>query len=244
VRICIGPGNPQPFAASFAAAVNFGATPSIRQRILLRRYNYRHTRRLLVGVVVLILLLTSARFKGWWPFERTLSARAGAARDTVLRAAIPPGHYTLTGRVVYVADGDTVTLKSALSTHRIRLDSIDAPEKGRPPAQPGQPYAEAARQYLAKLAKDQTLEAICYEKDQYGRELCALILSDGRSLNRLQVQAGYAWAYTANRGYYLRDPAMPALERQARQASRGLWAQVDAVPPWKWRYDCWKQHRC
>ncbi|CPO98018.1 nuclease [Bordetella pertussis] len=52
------------------------------------------------------------------------------------------------------------------------------------------------------------------------------------------------WAYTARRGDYLRDPAMPGLQRQAREAGRGLWAQSGAIEPWKWRYDCWRQRRC
>ncbi|CPJ16682.1 nuclease [Bordetella pertussis] len=43
---------------------------------------------------------------------------------------------------------------------------------------------------------------------------------------------------------HLRDPAMPGLQRQAREAGRGLWAQSGAIEPWKWRYDCWRQRRC
>ena len=89
-----------------------------------------------------------------------------------------------------------------------------------------------------------TLTAQCYEKDQYGRDVCALILEDGRSANRLQVEAGYAWAYTARKGDYLRDKAMPDLQRQAKDAGRGLWVQQGAMQPWKWRYDCWRQRQC
>ncbi|CFE02759.1 nuclease [Bordetella pertussis] len=37
---------------------------------------------------------------------------------------------------------------------------------------------------------------------------------------------------------------MPGLQRQAREAGRGLWAQSGAIEPWKWRYDCWRQRRC
>ena len=96
------------------------------------------------------------------------------------------------------------------------MDSIDAPEEGHGADQPGQPDAEASRKHLAELVAGKTLIAQCYEKDQYGREVCALILEDGRSANRLQVEAGYAWAYTARQGDYLRDQAMPDLQRQAR----------------------------
>lgn len=39
----------------------------------------------------------------------------------------------LTGRVVGVSDGDTLTLLDATNTqHKIRLSGIDSPEKGQP----------------------------------------------------------------------------------------------------------------
>jgi len=163
-------------------------------------------------------------------------------------ASAPPagagGAYEITGRVVDVADGDTVTLRTAAGPRRIRLDSIDAPEKGHGAAQPGQPYAEASRKHLAGLVADRELTARCFEADQYGRDVCQLPLADGSSANRAQVAAGYAWAYTARRGAYLRDRDLPALQRQARQAGLGLWAQPGAIEPWKWRYDCWRQRQC
>ncbi|WP_050857293.1 thermonuclease family protein, partial [Bordetella pertussis] len=157
---------------------------------------------------------------------------------------VPAGSYALTGPIVNVADGDTVTLRAPGGQRRIRMDSIDAPEEGHGNEQPGQPFAQASRQHLAGLVAGKTLTAQCYERDQFDRDVCALILPDGRSANRAQVEAGYAWAYTARRGDYLRDPAMPGLQRQAREAGRGLWAQSGAIEPWKWRYDCWRQRRC
>lgn len=170
----------------------------------------------------------------------TPSSRPGPA----LAGGIPAGSYTLTGAIVNVADGDTVTLRARDGQRRIRMDSIDAPEEGHGADQPGQPYAEASRKHLADLVAGKTLTAQCYEQDQYGRDVCALILDDGRSANRLQVEAGYAWAYTARKGAYLRDKALPGLQRQAKDAKRGLWAQPAAMQPWKWRYDCWRQRQC
>lgn len=170
----------------------------------------------------------------------TPSSRPGPA----LAGGIPAGSYTLTGAIVNVADGDTVTLRASDGQRRIRMDSIDAPEEGHGADQPGQPYAEASRKHLADLVAGKTLTAQCYEQDQYGRDVCALILDDGRSANRLQVEAGYAWAYTARKGAYLRDKALPGLQRQAKDAKRGLWSQPAAMQPWKWRYDCWRQRQC
>ncbi|MFC7555740.1 excalibur calcium-binding domain-containing protein [Pseudoroseomonas wenyumeiae] len=44
---------------------------------------------------------------------------------------------------------------------------------------------------------------------------------------------GAVWLYRQ----YNRDPALPPLEAEARQAKRGLWALPDSeqVPPWVWR---------
>ncbi len=44
---------------------------------------------------------------------------------------------SLTGKVVKVADGDSITVLDSTNTqHRIRLQGIDAPEKGQPYGNP------------------------------------------------------------------------------------------------------------
>lgn len=211
----------------------------------------------LTALVVALILAAAGALVNWFqdgqrpadrpapPVSSSASTPASSGRPGAVPAGgVPQGSYTLTGTIVNVADGDTVTLRAPDGQRRIRMDSIDAPEEGHGADQPGQPYAEASRQNLASLVAGKSLTAQCYETDQYGRDVCALILEDGRSANRLQVEAGYAWAYTARKGDYLRDKAMPDLQRQAKAAGRGLWVQQEAVQPWKWRYDCWRQRQC
>ncbi|SAI72487.1 nuclease [Bordetella ansorpii] len=152
--------------------------------------------------------------------------------------------YTLRGQVSDVADGDTVTLATAQGPRKIRLDSIDAPETGHGPGQPGQPFGEASRKHLASMVAGRRLSATCFESDPYDRHVCTLNLEDGSSANRAQVSSGYAWAYTARRGAYLRDKEMTRLQKVAREARQGLWSQPGAIEPWKWRYDCWRQRQC
>ncbi|WP_019938457.1 thermonuclease family protein [Bordetella sp. FB-8] len=193
------------------------------------------------AVSVLIMALAAALLQLLSPTTGGLGALHTSAPDS----PVPAGAYELAGKVINVADGDTVTLLTDDNTqHRIRLDSIDAPEKAHGSDQPGQLFAEQARRNLAAMVAGKRLRARCYETDRYKREVCALMLDDGSSVNRAQVQSGYAWAYTARHDAYLRDGAMPELQSQAKQAGLGLWAQQGPTAPWKWRYDCWRQQRC
>ncbi|HEV8072030.1 MAG TPA: thermonuclease family protein [Planctomycetaceae bacterium] len=64
------------------------------------------------------------------------------ALPSFIFAAIPEP-YTLIGKVVKIADGDTLTiLNSANAQHWIRLAGIDAPEKA-------QPFGTKSRENLA-----------------------------------------------------------------------------------------------
>ncbi len=75
------------------------------------------------------------------------------------------------GTVVGMADGDTLTLLDAgKTTHRIRIDGIDAPERT-------QAYGQRARQSLADLSQGRTAHANCPKNDRYGR---AVLPRDGR----------------------------------------------------------------
>jgi endonuclease YncB( thermonuclease family) len=67
----------------------------------------------------------------------SLLRRPGAAAATLICAAVvysaPLAAKTLTGCVVGIADGDTITVLDTYNkAHRIRLYGIDAPEKKQP----------------------------------------------------------------------------------------------------------------
>lgn len=147
--------------------------------------------------------------------------------------------YELSGRVVDVADGDTLTLLVGRERHRIRLSSIDAPETGHGRQRPGQPFGQAARKALADLVAGRTLTLRCFEQDRYERDVCDAPLSGARTANRAMVEAGMAWANRQGGGKYLRDEAVAGLERQARDRQLGLWRQPGAIAPWDWRWQCW-----
>ena len=59
-----------------------------------------------------------------------------------------------------------------------------------------------------------------------------MILPDGAILNRELVKAGMCWWY---RKYPPNDIILAGLEKEAREAKRGLWVEPNPVPPWEWR---------
>ncbi|MBV6273802.1 thermonuclease family protein [Alcaligenaceae bacterium CGII-47] len=152
--------------------------------------------------------------------------------------------YTLTGRVVNVADGDTFTLLVGRKRERIRMASIDAPETSHGSGRPGQNHAQASRKALAGWIAGQTFTLHCYEHDRYGRNICDVSLADGSTVNQKMVAEGWVWANRQGRDKYLRDRTLLGLEAKAREQGLGLWERHDAVAPWVWRYQCWQQGRC
>jgi len=151
--------------------------------------------------------------------------------------------YELTGKVIRVADGDTITLRSEQDNYRIRLASIDAPETGSGSKRPGQPYGNASREFLAEQVAGKTLTLDCYETDRYGRHICDVPLGD-YTANQLLVFAGMAWANRQGKDKYLRDRSLLELQQDAQDNKRGLWVEPNPVAPWQWRYDCWRKGRC
>lgn len=130
-------------------------------------------------------------------------------------------------RVSSVTDGDTVKLIVGGVIVRVRLDSIDAPEKR-------QPGGRESRQALRELLPNgSTVELFSKGEDRYKRTLGQIYLPDGTNVNARQVRNGQAWVFRR----YCRDHAywLP-LELEAQVHHRGLWATPGAVAPWDFRH--------
>jgi endonuclease YncB( thermonuclease family) len=128
------------------------------------------------------------------------------------------------GKLVKVLDGDTVEVLHDGKAERIRLAQIDCPEKG-------QPYGQAAKEYVLDIAALRIVSVQLNTVDRYGRGVGEVFLPDGSNLNELIVGAGYAWQYKR----YSNDYTYADLELAARVAKRGLWQEMNPVPPWEWR---------
>jgi len=59
-----------------------------------------------------------------------------------------------------------------------------------------------------------------------------VFLLDGTHVNHTLVKNGWCWWY---RKYAPGDTVLEALEKEAREGRKGLWADPHPVPPWEWR---------
>jgi endonuclease YncB( thermonuclease family) len=144
-----------------------------------------------------------------------------AAAALVIHVAALAGEFE--GMVVGIADGDT--LRVLVDRHEvvIRLDQIDAPEKG-------QAFGQRSRESLADLAFEKTVRVIDHGRDRYGRTIGTIFVDDV-NINDEQVRRGMAWVFVR----YVREPRLFEIERVAREEKRGLWVDRDPIPPWEWR---------
>jgi len=136
----------------------------------------------------------------------------------------------LRGRVVAVADGDTITvLTSAHLRERVRLAAIDAPESR-------QPFGAAAKRHLSALVFGAQVRVEYAKRDRYGR-IVGRVLRDGQDAGLAQIESGLAWhtlRYAREQPSAERS-AYAQAERAARSAALGLWAEPTPVAPWDWR---------
>jgi len=132
---------------------------------------------------------------------------------------------TLQGKVVHIADGDTLTVLVDHEQVKVRLAEIDAPESH-------QDYGQRAKQALGNPVFSKDVSVDYDRKDRYGRTIGRVHLGD-LDVNAEMVRSGYAWVYRQ----YAKDKSLYALEDEARAARRGLWASDVRVLPWEWRKD-------
>ena len=149
--------------------------------------------------------------------------------------AIPAGDDTT---VESVTDGDTIRVTGGV---RVRLIGIDTPETVDPRTSVQCFGPEASARMKATLPTG-TRVRLVYDVerlDRYGRTLAYVYrASDGDFVNAAMVRDGYASAYTVPPNVAHADEFV-ALQREARDANRGLWgacpvgapAPAPAAPP-------------
>jgi len=130
------------------------------------------------------------------------------------------------GKVVDVADGDTITVQRGPERIKIRLYGIDCPEDN-------QAFGENVKAFLSAQIFDKVVEIREMDVDRYKR-IVAIVSVGDLNINRHLVEYGYAWVY----GQYCKAEFCTEwlqLEVFARRLRRGLWGESNPVPPWEFR---------
>ncbi len=151
---------------------------------------------------------------------------------------------TLQGKVVKIADGDTITIVDDLGEkHRIRLAGIDAPEKN-------QPYGDISTQGLNILVSGRIVTIEYEKRDRYKRiigkvlvdppgEVFCMALDCVKKIDAglEQIKTGLACHYN----YYQMEQSeedrtlYSKAELGARTKHLGIWKDEEPMAPWEWR---------
>jgi endonuclease YncB( thermonuclease family) len=141
---------------------------------------------------------------------------------------VPTSTAVLICLVIGIADGDTLTARCetrpGMQNVKVRLAEIDAHEKG-------QAFGTRSKQHLSDICFKESAELRVQGSDRYGRTV-ARVTCDRIDANAEQVRAGMAQVFDR----YVIDRGLYALQSEAREARRGLWADASPVAPWEWRH--------
>ncbi len=127
-------------------------------------------------------------------------------------------------RAVRIIDGDTFEGLTEGKTYRIRLEAIDAPERG-------QPFYRRSKDMLGQLCSAGPLRVELLSKDRYGRWIGRVYDREERMVNGMMISEGMAWHYLK----YSDDETLSQLESQARSVHKGIWSDSMPVAPWLYR---------
>jgi endonuclease YncB( thermonuclease family) len=152
----------------------------------------------------------------------------------------------LRGKVVKVADGDTLTLVDINGfSHRVRLAGIDAPEKN-------QYYGQESTKNLEWLVYNKGVTIEYSRHDRYGRIIGKIMVNQKSDafcflidcirkvdVGLEQIKVGMAWHYKLYENEQTVEDRnfFSSAEIMARKSKIGLWKDKDPIPPWKWRRD-------
>ena len=144
----------------------------------------------------------------------------------ILILLLPCPAWAWSGKVIGVADGDTITVLHDEKPQKIRLYGIDCPEKK-------QPFGKKAKQFTSDLlfGKDVDIEPVAI--DRYGRTV-AFVRVGSVNVNEELIKEGLAWVYL----HYCKLPLCTdwqGLELTAQAEKRGLWGDSSHIAPWEYR---------
>ena len=140
---------------------------------------------------------------------------------------LPCPSWAWSGKVIGVADGDTITVLRDQQPYKIRLYGIDCPEKR-------QPFGKKAKQFTSDLVFGKVVEVEPVASDRYGRTV-AFVRIENITVNEELIKQGLAWVYKRYCKLPVCNDKWDGLELEARLGKRGLWRDTNHIPPWEFR---------
>ena len=159
-------------------------------------------------------------------FRRVLQAVAIVAATPVLLGAQSRQELlsllgkTVSGTVISIADGDTVRLRldGRGQIIRVRLEGVDAPERG-------EPFSVQSRNATRVMLFQKRVQAKATDVDKFDRLVARLSVNGADSSVQL-VESGLACHFTR----FANDPLLAQAQLAARSAGRGFWATGAGKP--------------
>jgi endonuclease YncB( thermonuclease family) len=127
-------------------------------------------------------------------------------------------------RVVTVHEGDRLTIRHDGRSETIYIKDIDCPELK-------QPHGKQAKHATAAFIGNRDVVVRGLTRDKQGRVSAEVLLHDGRNVGHELLKEGLAWWRKSASS----DARLEVIEELARASGKGLWADSNPVPPWKWK---------
>ena len=174
-----------------------------------RLWGRRKTKQLILALLTLVALALAVIKPEWF------DSGSQIARQN------QPGFYS----VIRFDDGDTIAVDMNGQNETVRFIGVDTPET-HDPRKAVQCFGYAATVYTKNLVGKSRVrleaDSLNTNRDRYGRLLRYIYLPDGTLVNAKIIQDGYGFAYTLFP--FEKADEFRSYERQAREASRGLWS--------------------
>lgn len=151
------------------------------------------------------------------------------------------------GKVVRIVDGDLLRVANSLiNVKTVRLDRVDAPEKG-------QPYNRQAKNLLEKLVGTEV--RVEYRSEDRYERVVGMVYSENRWLNFEIVAEGLAWhaqgketephdpnatplnspSTTEASESAIVDGLLEQAQKHAQSEKLNIWSKEQPIAPWEWQ---------
>jgi micrococcal nuclease len=150
-----------------------------------------------------------------------VAVAAAAFAATGVGAA--PAHFTLSGPVLRVVDGDTIDVRAGGRGERVRILGVDTPERGAC-------YSARATAETRRLTIGKTVRLIGdrsqARRDRYGRLLAYVSAPGTADVGKRLLERGLARVLVVGRPFQ-RVESYRAAEQAAQGAPVGMWAACE-----------------